>query len=503
MKGQKLSHGGILTRVLGRFKGINTPAKSSILFTVSNVLGKGAALIFTPFFTRLLTPEEYGTYTLFLSYLSVLLVIGTLEISAGAAMRAFQKFHDTRALTVLSSIIITIPLSLVVSLVFRAIKLNTGGDDLFQGAYLFLFVMMASISVINIFSAKARYLYKPAFSLFLTVIQSIMTPILSISLIGLGALSRIEHVTVKIGVAATANALIALALIFIMIPSVIKERALLKACSVSAWRKTVEILRFILTLAIPLLPYYFCIMAMSQTDKILLSAFHGTDALGKYSISYSAGMAISALTAGLSASLSPWVMRKTRAKNFEEIRTTVSKVTSIICALICAFLALAPDILGILAPAEYHSADRVIFIISICPIPLFISNLMSSISCAKERVGGTVLCGVVPLIISITLCRLLIPRFSLTAAAFSALISYTVLGILSIINAKRAIGALPVPPLKIAFSYLLTALSSLLIYSIRAHTVLRISVFLIAFSVFIFLSFKSLYLVKEKSKNLG
>ena len=47
---------------------LNAPARSSLLFTLTNLFSKGASLVFTPIFTRLLTPEEYGEYSLFSSY---------------------------------------------------------------------------------------------------------------------------------------------------------------------------------------------------------------------------------------------------------------------------------------------------------------------------------------------------------------------------------------------------------------------------------------------------
>ena len=41
-------------------KNMNLPARSSLFFTLTNLLCKGAAFIFTPIFTRLLTPADYG-----------------------------------------------------------------------------------------------------------------------------------------------------------------------------------------------------------------------------------------------------------------------------------------------------------------------------------------------------------------------------------------------------------------------------------------------------------
>ena len=63
--------------------GVNVPARASFIYMLINVLAKGAAFVFTPIFTRLLGPSEYGEFSLFSSYLSLAVVIGSLELSGG------------------------------------------------------------------------------------------------------------------------------------------------------------------------------------------------------------------------------------------------------------------------------------------------------------------------------------------------------------------------------------------------------------------------------------
>lgn len=54
--------------------------KSSIWYTISNFLTRAMAFITTPLFTRLLTKEQYGDFTVFASWQAILLIICGLEI---------------------------------------------------------------------------------------------------------------------------------------------------------------------------------------------------------------------------------------------------------------------------------------------------------------------------------------------------------------------------------------------------------------------------------------
>ena len=57
-----------------KYKDMSQPVKASFWFTVCNILNKGIALISTPVFVRILTTDEYGDYSVFQSWYSILVI---------------------------------------------------------------------------------------------------------------------------------------------------------------------------------------------------------------------------------------------------------------------------------------------------------------------------------------------------------------------------------------------------------------------------------------------
>ena len=74
-----------------KYSAIKRPAVASIWYAAAAILGRGIGFIFTPIFTRLLSAEEYGLFTLYTTWLGVFTIISTLEIGGGVLMRALQK----------------------------------------------------------------------------------------------------------------------------------------------------------------------------------------------------------------------------------------------------------------------------------------------------------------------------------------------------------------------------------------------------------------------------
>lgn len=473
---------------------VNAPAKSSLFFMASNLISKGAALIFTPFFTRLLTPTQYGTYSLFLSYLSVLTVIGTLELGGSVIIRAFQKYQDMKYSLILLGAGLSTIVSIVATVAFYLIKLNTGGAELFPGAYVFLLVSLVCTAVINLFSARARFLYKPCLSFILTLLQSILVPVLSISLISFEAIGRFDHVAVKIGTSVVVSSVIAISILCYAIPHAISE---LRNFSGNKKEFLKGSLSLLLKLALPLLPYYFSVMAIGQIDKIFISNSLGNAELGKYSVAYSAGIAATAITGGLTSALSPWVMRKSRAGSYDSIRETLGKAVFILCALILCFLSVAPELITVLAPGEYLSYTEVMFVIALAPIPLLLTQLMSSIACASERTKGNAFCGFAAAITSLLLSFIIIPRFGAVFAAYINLLSYTVLATLQIVNVRAITGHASVDVNKTLRAFLLTLTVSLALFTFREFMGIRIFIGLISFLIFLYMLKGAKPLLKE------
>ena len=56
------------------------PVKAALWFTICNFLQRGVTMITTPIFTRVLSEEQYGIYSTYLSWENLLLMITVKSI---------------------------------------------------------------------------------------------------------------------------------------------------------------------------------------------------------------------------------------------------------------------------------------------------------------------------------------------------------------------------------------------------------------------------------------
>ena len=138
---------------------INAPTRAGVAFTLINVLSKLAALLFTPIFTRIFSKEGYGEYSLFVSLLSVTVVLCSLEMSGGVIMRVLQKERRVASLCLLSAYAAVVALCCVIvpAVAFIARKY---GILLFPYSALILFVYVSSEAIIGLYLSYARFLYR-------------------------------------------------------------------------------------------------------------------------------------------------------------------------------------------------------------------------------------------------------------------------------------------------------------------------------------------------------
>ena len=61
-----------MDRLRAKYNSMSVETKAALWFAMCNFINKGIAMIVVPLYTRMLTTEEYGTYTVFQSWLKYL-----------------------------------------------------------------------------------------------------------------------------------------------------------------------------------------------------------------------------------------------------------------------------------------------------------------------------------------------------------------------------------------------------------------------------------------------
>ena len=77
-----------------KYQYLSVQAKATIWFTMCSFIQKGISFITVPIFTRLMSTEQYGIYTVYLSWLQILTILTSLYLFNGVYDNAMVKFED-------------------------------------------------------------------------------------------------------------------------------------------------------------------------------------------------------------------------------------------------------------------------------------------------------------------------------------------------------------------------------------------------------------------------
>ena len=86
-----------MNKLLSQYRSMPRQIKASLWFVVSNVLVKGISFFTLPVFSRLLTTGEYGTVSVYQSWVSVISIITTLTIWGGGFNVGMVKYPEQEA----------------------------------------------------------------------------------------------------------------------------------------------------------------------------------------------------------------------------------------------------------------------------------------------------------------------------------------------------------------------------------------------------------------------
>ena len=441
-----------------KFTSLNTPARASVWYIASGALGRAVGALMTPIFTRLLTPQEYGLYPLYTSWIGVISVLVTLELTGSAIYRGFQKYSDNKdefmsaSLGLLGTVFV---LFCAVYFAFYGFFFRLTGLEV--RVSIFMFAEIFTSSVISLYLAKARFEYNYKAVSTVNMISALAAPLVALGLIlliGIKAESRIYAATVI-------SVLCAIPIMILILKRSDKLYSF-------------EIWRYLLHRSIPLLPHYFAVALILKAGEISIGRSHGTDALAQYSIAVSVGMILTIITSGLLSSLSPWIIRKVRDGSIEKVREFLLLLTKalLLCSLL--ILAAAPEILSFLAADGFRAALAAIYPLEIAVVFSFLSGAIMSGCAYYERGGLSSIPSFISAGVSILLSFLILPKVDFRFSGIFTLVSYVILALSTSMIFKRLSGKYPIDIKRSALYLVFTASYAALLLIFKDALISRI-----------------------------
>jgi O-antigen/teichoic acid export membrane protein len=207
---------------------------------------------------------------------------------------------------------------------------------------------------------------------------------------------------------------------------------------------------------------------------MVIATTHGKEALGKYSVALSLGLALTVLTNGLLQVFSPWILRKIRKGKLEIIKKYVGLGARGIMLSALLMLAAAPELIALITPTAYHDALPAVYPLALTTIAMFISGAAMAGEMYYEKNTLSSLPTIFVSALSVLAAILILPRLDYRAAGVFALGAYLVLALLNSLGFRRLSGESLVGMRECIGIYSLGIVYALLLYLLRGVFISRI-----------------------------
>lgn len=401
----------MIKKLKNAWTGASVAVRASLAYTVCSILMKCLSFITMPLFTRLLTQEQYGQYSVYLSWSGILVIFTTLNLAYGSFNTAMVRFEKDRWGYAAS----LQGLCCLLSLVFLALYLpfQTAWNGFFGMPTFLVLLLVGEILfqfAISCYYGIQRFSFRYKSVVAVTLLHAVAAPVAAFVLV---LLSR-ERGYARITGYALANILIGLVLCVL-----ICVRGKGKLFQKDYWR-------FALGFNIPLVPYYLSQVVFNQSDRIMIDRLCGTDKAGMYSVAYTLATILTFVLNAINNSYVPWFYQQIRAGEGQKNRSVSRGIALLMAFLLLAVIAVAPEIILVMAGASYAQAAWVVPSVAMSILLLFYSQLFINVEFFYEEKTMLVWGSVGAAALNVVLNWLLIPKFGYIAAGYTTLASYVV-----------------------------------------------------------------------------
>lgn len=365
-------------------------------------------MITIPIFTRLMTTEQYGVYTVYQSWLSIITILATLNLSGSVINNGMVKYKGKENVFVSS----LQGLSFAVTLVVLAVYLLFSGFwnsilDLPTSLVLVMFVQLLFEPAYLMWMQKSRFEFKYKGVVSVTLIIAVLSPCLGV----LAVITAENKVFARVFSYALVQVAVGLSF---FIFNIIKGKKLFVK----------EYWKFALAFNIPLVPHYLSQIILGQSDRIMISRMVGSSEAAIYAVAYTIASIINLFINAINSSYIPTLYQNISQKKYLSIKKSSSFLFILMGLLVCVVMMLGPEIMFFLASADYYEAIYSIPPVAASVFFTYTYTIFVNIEFYYEKTTYTMWISMIGAVVNIILNYYMIPRFGYIAAGYTTLASY-------------------------------------------------------------------------------
>ena len=390
----------------------NVQVKASLAYTICSIVQKGLTFITMPIFTRLLTEEQYGLFSIYFSWSAIITIFTTLNLPYGSFSKAMVKFEDSRNQYISAVQVICIILSVVLFAIY--FPLRKYFNEIFELPTFLVIIMLVEIVAnfaILCWSGRCRFEYKYISVVLVTILIALCSPAVALIFIfttgeankGYARILGSAFVTIAVGTA-------------FLIYNFAKGK--------NPFKK--DMFKYALGMNGALIFYYLSQVVFNQSDRIMISHMIGMDKAAIYSVAYNLAIVLTFIIDAINNSYVPWFYEKIKKGEAKDNKKISVLLTIFIGFLLLGIIALAPELIYILAGKNYLEAKWVVAPIAMSLLLLFLSQQFINVEFYYEKKYFLVIASIGAALVNVGLNFWLIPKYGYIAAGYTTLLSYII-----------------------------------------------------------------------------
>jgi O-antigen/teichoic acid export membrane protein len=385
--------------------------KDSVVYGVGHIFSRAIAFVLIPFYTRALSPSDYGVMDMIMMFASIACTLVPMEIS-----QAFSRFYsgtesvsekrDYATIMLLFSLTMygvfgVVTFSMSDPLSFRL----TGSAEAvsaFQVGVLYTIVMGIFYLIQTQLRWKLQSVYYSAISLLAALLVSLLSALFVLGFdMGVVGLLWGGVLGYSIGIIAG-------------LPGIVHDYKL-----GFDWRKLREMMAY----SSPLLIMQIGLLTTNFFDRWAIRSLMSLDDVGVYGVGYRFASIIQIIFIGLQSSISPLILTYYRESSTPAEIAKIFRIFSTFALCFLLFLGIyAREIVALTTAPGYHQAYQCIFPLALMMIFYAFDVFSPGIEISKKTRIRAILC-VMGAVLNIGLNYLLIPLLGIAGASIASMLA--------------------------------------------------------------------------------
>ena len=400
--------------------------KAGIGYTVGNILIKGIGFLTLPLFSRIMTTDDFGTFSVFISFDSILFVIigMALHSSVRNANITFENKIDEYVSSV--SIIYIINLFIILSVVFLF------GNTLSK--LLGLPFVLLVLLVIHSFCSALLTLYNTRISIDYSYLRYLVVALFnSLGNVGLSLLFIFTVCKNNAVLGRVSGVTVTVLLVTVYILIYFYKRALPKPVK-KYWV-------FGIKYSLPIIPHGISQVLLAQFDRIMINSMVSAASAGIYSLAGNLKIILTVVSDSVSVAWTTWFYEKAKVDEIKEINKRATFLAFLFLGFAIILCGISPELIFILGGAAYAEGKYVAIPMIVDAYVLFLYNIIVPSEYYKEKTIYIMIGTFFAAVVNIITNYIFIGKYGYIAAAYTTLFSYMCYLILHICISRKVFGA--------------------------------------------------------------